>query len=161
MRKFYLLLLLGMLFCLSSQAEDSQQFCFLMFIDKKIIMDPTELDFILVDTWTNKHDTVKCIYQLSNVRIKSEDLEKIQKADSIYTHIEIQSVVNFHEYKYDIKCYKQFYKLNFYMIEIFNLDKYGTKYDYSYYGQTDRNQISGGVFRKKKNYKYIFKWCNF
>ena len=148
----------------SSQAEEVHHFNFILFIDKKIVIGPEGLDFILIDSLSNKRDTIKCPYDVGDLRIKDTDLEKIKEADSVYIHILTQNVAcKFFEY--NIRCYAKFYDCNNYIIDIYNRDKNGEKYDYGYYCHLPRKSAYISRFylanpRRKKNYKYAVEFIN-
>lgn len=151
-------------FCQSSQAEEVHHFNFILFIDKKIIIGPEGLDFILIDSLSNKRDTIECLYNVGDLRIKDTDLEKIKEADSVYIHILTQNVAcKF--FDYNIRCYAKFYDCNNYIIDIYNRDKNGEKYDYGYYCHLPRKSAYISRFylanpRRKKNYKYAVEFIN-
>lgn len=154
--------------CLTSFASKVHHFNLLLFIDRKIIIDETKMDFILIDSLSNKRDTIECKYNVGDLRIKDVDLEKIKDADSVYVHI-IAKNADYQCFDYDIACSKYFKELNFYIIQIFNRNKHGTKYDYGYYGHSDNgkedNYVVSGYFsanpHRKKYFKYFIDLINF
>ena len=152
------------LFCQSSHAEEVHRFNFILCIDEKIIFGPQGVDFILIDSLSNKHDTIECLYNVGDLRIKDTDLEKIKDTDSVYIHIHAYNTI-FKFFDYNIRCYANFYDCNHYIIYIYNRDKNGEKYDYGYYCHLPLKSAYVAKFylanpRRKKNLKRADKFLN-
>ena len=110
------------LFCQSAHAEEVHHFNFILCIDEKIIIGPEGLDFVLINSLSNKRDTIECLYDVGDLRIKDTDLEKIKETDSVYIHILTQNVAcKF--FDYNIRCYANFYDCNHYIRDCRKLSK--------------------------------------
>lgn len=163
MKHLMFMLIMGCLFFFqTSHAENVHHFNFILCIDEKLILGPIGMDFILVDSLSNKCDTMDCTYSIGNLEIKDEDFEKIKAADSVYIHILTQNRVC-DGFEYNLKCHAKFYDTYRYIIQIFNLDKEGTKYDYGYYGNFESSYFIHFFLanpNRKKNLKRANKFIN-